>query len=237
MEAEFMSPQKLIIFDCDGTLIDSQHLIVEAMQRAFAGIGLACPDRAAVLDTIGLSILESMAVLAPSEPPALLARLAVAYRDRCISLRGQGGSLEPLFPGAAAFIKELARSETFLLGLATGKSRRGVARFLAAEGLEGLFSTTQTADDAPSKPHPAMLLQAMAEAGAEPEHTLMVGDSVFDMEMARRAGVTPVAVAWGYGKASDLRRAGAKHIVRSFAELDALLRAFGGSPSHLAVAE
>jgi phosphoglycolate phosphatase len=232
-----MPAPRLIVFDCDGTLVDSQHLIVEAMQRAFSGLGLPKPDRMDILDTVGLSVLESMAMLAPAQPAAMRSQLAMSYRDCCIGLRRQGSGLEPLFPGAEACIRELAQSERFLLGLATGKSRRGVTRFLSVEGFEGLFSTTQTADDAPSKPHPAMLLQAMAEAGTGPEQTLMVGDSVFDMEMARQAGVAPVAVSWGYGKISELRRAGAKHVVRSFSELSALLQMIASAPADLAAAE
>lgn len=214
---------KLVVFDCDGTLVDSQHLIVSAMQRAFVGEGLLSPERSAVLHTVGLSVLEAVCALSPSSGTDMQARLAASYRDWCMTLRQQGAPLEPMFAGASAALRRLAAEEQVVLGIATGKSRRGVARLVEAEGLGGIFSTIQTADDAPSKPHPAMLQQAMAETGAEPAQTYMIGDSVFDMTMAVSAGVTPIGVSWGYHRAADLERAGARHIVRSFTDLSQVL--------------
>lgn len=218
-----MSRFKLVVFDCDGTLVDSQHLIVSAMQRAFMGEGLLSPERTAVLHTVGLSVFEAVCALSPSSEPDMQARLAASYRDWCMTLRQQGHTSEPMFAGASAALRRLAAQERILLGIATGKSRRGVVRLVEAEGLGGMFATIQTADDAPSKPHPAMLQQAMAETGAEPGHTYMIGDSVFDIAMAISAGVTPIGVSWGYHRAVDLERAGARHIARNFSDLAQLL--------------
>ncbi len=231
-----MSTFKLIVFDCDGTLVDSQHLIVDAMQRAFIGEGLISPERSAILRTVGLSVPEAVRILSPRSEAASQARLAAAYREWCFSLRQESAALEPLFDGAADFLRALAGGNGFVLGIATGKSRRGVSRLIETEGLHGLFATIQTADDAPSKPSPQMLLQAMAETGARAEDTLMVGDSVFDITMALSAGVTPVAVSWGYYSPRDLRKAGARHTVRSFVELSSLLAGLGASVRELAAA-
>lgn len=215
----------LIVFDCDGTLADSQYLIVEAMRLAFEDVGLDAPDRAAVLRTVGLSIPEALKYLAPAQHPDIRAELSGAYRNWCMTLRRQPQMQEPLFPGAAACLFNLAARDDVFLGLATGKSRRGVTRFIEQNGLHGVFSTIQTADDAPSKPHPAMLLQAMTEMGATPEATVMIGDTSYDMMMAAHAGATGIGVSWGYHTATDLTNGGAKTIVRSFAALERALLA------------
>ncbi len=215
----------LIVFDCDGTLADSQYLIVEAMRLAFEDVGLDAPDRAAVLRTAGLSIPEALKYLAPGHHPDVRAELSGAYRNWCMTLRRQPEMEEPLFPGAATCLFNLAERDDVYLGLATGKSRRGVMRFIEQNGLQGVFSTLQTADDAPSKPHPAMLLQAMAETGAAPETTVMIGDTSYDMMMAAHAGATGIGVNWGYHTATDLMKGGAKSIVRSFAALERTLLA------------
>ena len=124
--------------------------------------------------------------------------------------------MTPPYAGIAEAVRTLAGRDDFVLGIATGKSRRGVARVLDREGWHGHFLTIQTADDHPSKPHPSMILRAMNETGAEPVSTLMVGDTSFDMEMARNANVGAVGVGWGYhetsascgqGRMPSLRRA------------------------------
>jgi phosphoglycolate phosphatase len=218
-----MSQVKLIVFDCDGTLVDSQYLIVSAMQRAFLGEGLLSPERASILHTVGLSIPEAVRALAPDAARDVQLRLCTSYRDWCFSFRQQSPATEPLFNGASNLLRKLADRPDVLLGVATGKSRRGVHRLIEAEGLQGIFATIQTADDAPSKPHPAMLHAAMAETGAEACHTYMIGDTVFDVAMALSAGATPIAVSWGYHAGRELRKAGAAHLVRSFGELDMVI--------------
>lgn len=214
---------RLIVFDCDGTLVDSQHLIVEAMGAAFAASGLPAPSRQHVLRHVGLSVAEAMTAMSESADETLIRGLTAAYRAAFAGLRQKPGFMEPLYPGARAALDSLAADEAVLLGIATGKSRRGVDHLLARERMADMFATIQTADDAPSKPHPEMLLRAISEAGAAPERTIMIGDSSYDMLMARNAGAIAVGVAWGYQGASELIAAGAEAVAEDFAGLLALL--------------
>jgi phosphoglycolate phosphatase len=213
----------LIVFDCDGTIADSQHLITEAMRFAFLSTGLAAPERGCVLRTIGLSLGEAIASLAPEQGQATREEVDRVFRERSAALRLNPVSREPLFPGAASLLQSLAGRGDVILGMATGKSRRGVARLIEQNGLNGIFATIQTADDAPSKPHPAMLVQAMNETGASPKTAVMIGDTSHDMLMAAAAHVAGIGVTWGYHTKAELRRAGAKMIVNSFADLAGLL--------------
>jgi len=226
----------LIVFDCDGTLVDSQHLIVQAMRLTFEAAGLATPARADILRTVGLSVPEALLMLAPDQYPDTRCELARSYREWCMTLRRQPNSEEPMFEGAASLLFSLAARENVLLGIATGKSRRGVERFIEQNGLRGMFATLQTADNAPSKPHPAMLLQAMDETGAAPGTTVMIGDTSYDMIMASCAEVTGIGVSWGYHAAADLKRSGAKSVVSSFPALGALLAGRELAPQYEAVA-
>jgi phosphoglycolate phosphatase len=204
---------KLVIFDCDGTLVDSQQAIFGTMQHAFGALGLPTPGRMQVLGVIGLSLPEAFAILAPAETPAAQAELVAAYRSAFSLTRMNGAQHnDPLFPGMREVVTVLAGRDDIVLGVATGKSRRGVARLLEREGWHGHFLTIQTADDHPSKPHPSMIFKAMVDAGVGPEATVMVGDTTFDIEMARSARVGAVGVAWGYHKTEQLVRAGA-HVV------------------------
>ncbi len=212
-------PLSLVVFDCDGTLVDSQYLIVEAMKQAFITVELCPPERSEILKTIGLSLPEAMGKLVPEQLPGTREELCNNYRMWCTKLRSQQESKEPLFPGAASLLFNLAARDDVVLGIATGKSRRGVTRFIEQNKLQGVFSTIQTADDAPSKPHPGMLLQAMAETGASLESTVMIGDTAYDMIMAACAKVASIGVTWGYHSVSDLRRSGATRIVRNFSAL------------------
>ena len=162
---------RLVIFDCDGTLVDSQNAIVAAMEHAFGALQLPAPARAEVLGVVGLSLPEAFAVLAPEQPQSVRAELAERYRSDFPGKRHPEAHNDPLFDGMGEVVAALAGQEDVLLGIATGKSRRGVARILAREGWEGRFVTIQTADDNPSKPHPGMILEAMLEAGAQPHDT------------------------------------------------------------------
>ena len=184
---------KLVLFDVDGTLIDSQNVIVAAQRMAFAACGLETPSRERSLSIVGLSLVEAFTVLVGPKGP--IERLVEAYKDAFHTLRQDPANAEPLFPGVERCLDWLDSREDVVLGIATGKSRRGVAHLLDRHGWHDTFSVIQTADDAPSKPHPGMILQAMKEAGAGPHDTVMVGDSSFDMGMARAAGVLPVGVS------------------------------------------
>ncbi|MBV8169850.1 MAG: HAD-IA family hydrolase [Alphaproteobacteria bacterium] len=215
-------PIKLIVFDFDGTLVDSQHVIVEGMQAAFAAYGLAPPRADAIRRTVGLRLVESMAQLAPGLDPLQHEALAHAYRDAHQQILARQGATDVLFPGVPAMLTAL-RDAGFVLGIATGKSQRGLRASLERHGLTELFTTLQTADVPPGKPHPAMLLRALDEARVAPAEAVMVGDTTYDIEMARAAGVLPIGVGWGYHGVEELRAAGAGHLVASCAEIPPLL--------------
>ncbi len=210
---------KLVVFDCDGTLVDSQHMIVAAMDQAFAEFGLPSPGRAATLSVVGLSLDEAVRRLIPMARSADIAALAEAYKSAFGVLRRDKAHQEPLYPGVRETLLALSAEPDVLLGVATGKSRRGLAAVLEREGLADLFTTLQTADTHPSKPHPAMLLAAMAEAGADAHRTLMIGDTTYDISMARDAGARAIGVAWGYHPVADLEAAGAHRILNDSRDL------------------
>jgi phosphoglycolate phosphatase len=208
---------RLVMFDCDGTLVDSQHLIVAAARQAFVAHGLEPPSAAAVHAVIGLSLEAAFAVLHPGSELAERLLLVESYRSAWRALRADGVH-EPLYPGALGVLRALER-QGHLLGIATGKSRPGLLQVLEHHGLTALFVSLQTADRHPSKPHPGMLEEAMRETGSAPGATLMIGDTSFDMAMAAAAGVGAVGVAWGYHPVGDLRAAGASAILERFEEL------------------
>ncbi len=214
--------RRIIVFDCDGTLVDSAAMILAAMDRAFDAAGLARPPHCAVRRVIGLSLDEAFRSLAPSETPDAVAGLVDHYRKVFAALREENLYDEPLFEGIDRLLEELDEDGR-LLAIATGKSRRGVDHLIAKHRLERLFVSVQTADLNPSKPHPAMLLRAVAEAGGTPSETAMIGDTSYDMEMAVAAGALPLGVAWGHHDAAYLRATGAAAVAEDSAELRALL--------------
>ena len=202
---------RLAIFDCDGTLVDSQHNICAAMTECFTAAGLAPPAAERTRAVVGLSLVEAMRALLPAGEPALHDDLAERYKSTFHAMRVRGLADEPLFDGVAELVVGL-EADGWLLGIATGKSDRGIALCLEAHGLAERFVTIQTADRHPSKPHPSMVGQAIAEAGAAPETCVLVGDTSYDMAMARAGGATAIGVAWGYHAPDALVRAGAHHI-------------------------
>ncbi|MEC8573428.1 MAG: HAD-IA family hydrolase [Pseudomonadota bacterium] len=212
---------RLILFDVDGTLADSQGAITSAMAAAFAGAGLPSPSRAEILSIVGLSLPLAMAELAGEQPADVQAVLVEGYKSAYKSARlAAGAGHSPLYPGAAEVLAELNAVPEYLLGVATGKSQRGLDALIEAHELR-CFVTRQCADHHPSKPHPSMVLCAMAETGVRPEDTVMIGDTSFDIDMGRAAGVRTIAVDWGFHPAERL---GADHIIKSFGELAPLLR-------------
>lgn len=213
----------LIVFDMDGTLIDTHGLISEHMATAFARNGLPAPTPADVSQIIGLSLPIAVARLATGSDAATVDRLVDSYRTAYRQSVEQNTDREPLYPGVRAALDRLRNNPATLLGIATGKQLAGVHRILGNHGLAGHFVTLQTPDHNPSKPHPSMLLRAMAETGMSPNETIMVGDTVFDIELAVNAGCQSVGVTWGYHDAGDLVRAGAGAMIDSYEELDAAL--------------
>ena len=210
---------KLVIFDCDGTLVDSQHNIVAAMSQAIGEAGLPAVPRAAILSMVGLSLPLAIARLLPEVGPDLHARVTEGYRGAFGILRRDPAHHEPLYDGIAELLDTLSRRDDVLLGIATGKSVRGVTALLERMDLGRHFVTIQTADTNPSKPDPAMLLAAMTEAGVDAGDTVMIGDTTFDIEMARFAEVAPLGVGWGYHPPADLQEAGALSVSRDAGEL------------------
>ncbi|MGV6849869.1 MAG: HAD-IA family hydrolase [Marinibacterium sp.] len=209
---------KLVIFDVDGTLVDSQGVIVASMTAAFDAIGQVAPDRRRILSIVGLSLDRAMAALAPDRDAGDHRRMAEAYRDQFAARRHrQGDGDMPLYPGAREVLEDLVRRPEILVGVATGKSRRGLEAVIEAHDLAGIFITRQVADDHPSKPHPSMILTAMAETGVGRADTVMIGDTSYDMDMAAAAGVPALGVSWGYQPPAALN--GAHAVLDRFADL------------------
>lgn len=218
-----MQARHLIIFDVDGTLVDSQQQILESMELAFRMADLPMPPRAEALSVVGLSLPEALARLMPGVPPEGQADILAAYRQGFAASRARRAA--PLYPGARAALEGLAARPGAVLGVATGKSRRGLTHLLDEHGLHDFFATTQVADDHPSKPHPSMLEAARRETGFGPRGGVMIGDTTFDIEMGRAAGFRTIGVTWGYHDAHDLRIAGADCLISDFSDLpDALER-------------
>ena len=200
---------KLVIFDCDGTIVDSQAGIVLSMDHAFKSLRMTSPSRAQTLSVVGLSLPEAFSVLAPEAEYETRVELAERYKGAFRELNHDPCDTEGLFPGAKVIIEALAKRENIVLGIATGKSKRGVERLIETESWNGLFTTIQTADDHPSKPHPSMIHTALRETGAAAHNTIMIGDTTYDILMARAAGVGALGVTWGYHHVDELIEAGA----------------------------
>ncbi|WP_200884954.1 HAD-IA family hydrolase [Croceibacterium mercuriale] len=218
-----MAGVRLAVFDCDGTLSDGQAAVCAAMATGFAEAALPAPANHDVRRIVGLSLPEAVARLAPDATPEAQAHVVDAYKAAFRLAREEGRLREPLYDGIAPLLRRL-HADGWKLGVATGKSDRGLAACLTTHGVAGLFTTLQTADRHPSKPHPAMLEQAMADAGAHPADTVMIGDTVFDMTMAEMAGVRALGVSWGYHERAELLAAGAAAVADTPEELEGLLQ-------------
>ncbi|TCS62083.1 HAD-IA family hydrolase [Varunaivibrio sulfuroxidans] len=216
---------RLAVFDCDGTLVDSQQAIVDAMRRAFIKHGHDRPRPEDVRSMVGLPLIEAISRLLPEHPHERHQNVCESYKDAFSQLRRAGRVHEPLYEGAIEAIGGLERAG-WLLGVATGKSRRGLDATIGTHALEGRFATLQTSDSAPAgKPAPDMMLQALRETGVEARAAVMIGDTTYDMEMARNAGVRAIGVAWGYHDPAALRDAGAHCVIARFADLTGVLDA------------
>ena len=211
---------KLIIFDVDGTLVDSQAHILASMEGAFAALGLPAPTREATLGIVGLSLPVAMRHLMPEATDAEADALVDAYKSTFQDQRLNLAGASPLYPGTRNMLDRLRSQDEVLLGVATGKSRRGLDHVIQHHDLSGFFITTQVADDHPSKPHPSMIEAALSETGVEPKDAVMIGDTEFDMDMGRAAGVKTIGVTWGYHPAERLQ---ADRIISDWSLLGAIL--------------
>lgn len=222
-----MSHLRLAVFDVDGTLVDSQHNIVSAMTDAWVALNLGIPKPDQVRRIIGLSLTEACAALLPWASPTTHRAMAEAYKEAFRAMRLLPDTAEPLFPGVLEAL-DILNAEGWLLGLATGKSRRGVDAMIEAHGLAGRFLTIQTADTNPSKPDPTMLRQAAADCGLALDDVAMIGDTAYDMAMASAARAAGIGVSWGYHSLDELYKAGAQVVLDTFDNLSDVLDALTG---------
>jgi len=214
---------KLVLFDCDGTIVDSAAIFHTCMERTFEDFEQVRPEFDLTKSIIGLTLDIAIAQMLGRAVDAEIAAMTARYKEHFMLYRQNGGTLEPAYDGLLPLIASLAARDDVILGVVTGKSRRGLDAILAHHDLTKFFFTTRTADDCPSKPHPAMVLECCAEAGIDPKQTTVIGDAVYDMQMAVSAGARSVGVSWGYGPVEALRAAGAAHVVNHAGELAALI--------------
>jgi phosphoglycolate phosphatase len=211
-----MNPRyELLVFDWDGTLMDSEAKIVRCVQAAVADQGVADPGSAAIRHIIGLGLQEAMAVLFPNESAESRVALTDRYRVHFLE---QDSTPMPLFPGVREGLTDLAE-RGYLLAVATGKSRRGLERVLDETGTRALFVATRCADEAYSKPHPKMLEDVLSTTGLNAARSLMIGDTVYDMQMARHAGMPALGVSYGVHLPEKLLEDGALAVLDSFPEV------------------
>ncbi|MBD8688916.1 MULTISPECIES: HAD-IA family hydrolase [unclassified Rhizobium] len=211
---------KLVLFDCDGTLVDSAGLIHEVMARTFVHFGHDRPEMSLTKSIIGLTLDIAIARMqgkphVDDEAIAMTAHYKSIYGET----RAEAGFQEPLFDGITAMIETLAKRDELLMGAVTGKSRRGLDLIMDTHGFRPHFIVSRTADDCPSKPHPAMVTECCSQTGIVPADTIVIGDAIYDMQMAKAAGAKAVGVAWGYASVADLWKAGADAIVEHASEI------------------
>jgi phosphoglycolate phosphatase len=203
---------KLALFDCDGTIVDSAAVIHACMERTFDDFAVARPEFALTKSIIGLTLDIAIAQMLDRPVDAEIAAMTARYKEHFMLHRQNGGALEPAYDGLLPLIAELAARDDVILGVVTGKSRRGLDAILAHHHLTKAFFTTRTADDCPSKPHPAMVTECCDQMGVRPADTIVIGDAIYDMQMAKAAGASAIGVSWGYETVDKLIDAGADRI-------------------------
>jgi phosphoglycolate phosphatase len=213
------------IFDIDGTLVDSRAMISTCMDAAFIGAGLEAPGFEKTRRVIGLSLGVGLRTLAPEGDEALYSRIMDSYREAFFKMRSDPALASPLYEGAGQLLAVLADSG-WTLGIATGKSRRGLDAMIEQFGWNDLFAAKLCADDGPGKPHPHMVLENLMVARALPSQAVVIGDSEHDMAMAVRAGVACIGVDWGFGTTEEMLAAGANSVVSTMGDLSAILTRF-----------
>jgi phosphoglycolate phosphatase len=215
-EITMMRPAKfdLIVFDWDGTLFDSTALIARCIQAACGDVGVTVPSLAQASYVIGLGLADALKHAAPELPTARYRELGERYRHHYLAREHE----LVLFDGTLAMLHSL-RSHHHLLGVATGKSRRGLDEALSSAQLVGMFDATRTADETASKPDPRMLLELMSELGVEPERTLMIGDTTHDLQLAANAGAASIGVSYGAHDHATFDEFATLHVAHSVPEL------------------
>lgn len=216
---------KLVVWDVDGTLVDSRQSIFDTSVAVYGRLGLPIPTYDQVRQIVGLGLREAFEMLSPELSADEINEVTRFYREEFQALRRDPDFIEPLYDGAAETLDRL-RADGWKIAMATGKSRSGVETVLRLHGWADLFDSTHCADDGPGKPHPAMLLEAMTALDTPPERTIMVGDTAHDMRMAKAAGVYGQGVTWGFHTAEEIRQGGADHVAEDFATLNRQLDAF-----------
>lgn len=209
---------RLVLFDLDGTLIDSEALIVETVSNAFRAINEPVPSDQAIRSISGITARDAMAILAPAAEPSRIEQILESYRVHYRVVAGT--SREPLFDGALEALDRLQAEPETIVAVATGKGYRSATTLLERHGILDRFQSVQTPDHNRGKPDPQMVETAMAKAGAAKAETVMIGDTVHDMRMAKAAGVKGIGVAWGYHETSELHAAGADIVIERFDQLD-----------------
>jgi phosphoglycolate phosphatase len=209
---------RFAVFDIDGTLVDSRAIITACMDRAFMGAGLAPPGFERTRRVIGLSLGPGLAYLAPDADDGLRQSILESYRAAFFEMRQDPAFQSPAYDGAEALLRSLL-ADNWVLGIATGKSRRGLDAMLEQHAWGDLFQAHFCADDGPGKPHPHMVLENMRVVGAQPAQTLVIGDSEHDMAMAVAAGTTAIGVSWGFGTTEEMLAAGAARVTHRMPEL------------------
>jgi phosphoglycolate phosphatase len=212
----------LVVFDWDGTLVDSTGMIAECLQRACSDLGLDVPDERSARHVIGLGLVDALRMVAPALPAERYPELTNAYRTHFL----RGDAAVPLFAGARELLEDL-RAAGYMLAIATGKSRRGLERALEQHAVGGFFACTRCADEGQPKPHPDMLLHLMERLDVSPERTLMIGDTTHDLQLAANAGASAIAVSSGAHSAAELEATADVPVVASIAELRAWIEREG----------
>lgn len=210
---------KLVLFDCDGTLVNSGGVIHRCMAETFANAGLRVPELSETQEIIGLTLNLAISQISGIPMGAEVEHLTEQYKQQFRKIRLEHDFDEPLYDGIAELIDALAAQDDILLGMVTGKSRRGVISVMERHGFDRNFLVSRCADDCPSKPHPAMVLECCHETGCDVSQTFVIGDTTYDMMMAGSAGATAIGVNWGYHKPGRLSEAGAATILHHPSDL------------------
>ncbi len=222
---------RLAIFDLDGTLVDSRQIIARAMDWAFDAAGLPPPGFETTRRIVGLSLMDACAELLGADcPPERLAAVADGYRQAFVRMKDSPDFFEPLYDGARELLEDL-RDLGWSIAAATGKTREGVAHLFARKDLHPFFDAVGCADDGPGKPHPAMVHKVLTELSVQPGRAILIGDTHWDVTMAKAAGVTALGVSWGFHRTGEIAAAGPAEIHHDFASLRRGLMAFAsGTP-------